>query len=91
MSPTEPVHSGPVVPDQSTEPSPVSRIQQLAQLWQIDHMSKFIDQVEDLDGIPLIDGDDESPWQRVTDQLFPDTGIPKGVNGNHVSLKSNNS
>ena len=55
VSPTDPVHSGTVVPDQSTAPSTVSRVQQLAQLWQIDHVSKFIDQVEDTDGIPLVD------------------------------------
>jgi hypothetical protein len=67
VSSTDPVHSGTVVPDQSTAPSTVSRVQQLAQLWQIDHVSKFIDQVEDTDGIPLVDDDDESPLQRAAD------------------------
>ena len=82
MSLTKPVHSGAVVPDQSTAPFPVSRVQQLAQLWQIDHMIKFIDQDEDTDGIPLVDDDDESPWQRAADQLPPNTGIPEGLHGN---------
>ena len=81
MPSTDPVHSGAVVPDQSTEPSTVSRVQQLTQLWQIDHMSKFIDQVEDSDGIPLIDDDDESPWQRAADQFPTNTGIPEALHG----------
>ena len=79
---TDPVHSGAVVPDQSTAPFPVSRVQQLAQLWQIDHVSKFIDQIEDTDGIPLVDDDDESPWQRAADQFPPNTGIPEAFHGN---------
>ena len=45
-------------------------------------MSKFIDQVEDTDGIPLVDDDDESPWQRAADQLTPNTGIPEALHGN---------
>ena len=44
-------------------------------------MSKFIDQVEDSDGIPLINDDDESPWQRAADQLPPESGIPEGLHG----------
>jgi len=87
VSTTTPVHSGPAVPDQTADPSTVSRIQQLAQLWQIDHMSKFIDQVEDSDGIPLIDDDDESPWQRAADQLPSESGIPEGLHGS-PELKS---
>jgi hypothetical protein len=70
-SSNSPVHSGPAAPDQTAAPSKESRVQQLAQLWQVDHMSKFIDQVEDSDGIPLINDDDESPINYLQNQAFP--------------------
>ena len=75
------MHEGPAAPDQTAALSKESRVRQLAQSWQVDHMSKFINQVEDSDGIPLINDDDESPWQRAANQLPPESGIREGRHG----------
>ena len=66
-------------PDHLQETSPVSRIQTLSQVWQVEHMSRFIDKVDDTDGIPFVD--EETPWQRVSDGEEPTSGIPRDLNG----------
>ena len=73
------VHSVSEGPDQPLETSPVSRIQSLAQVWQVEHMSRFIEKVDDTDGIPFVD--EETPWQRVADGEEPISGIPRDLNG----------
>ena len=41
----------------------------LANLWEVRHKDEFVDKIIDTDGIPFIDDDMESPWQRAIEPL----------------------
>ena len=64
-----------VVPGQDAVLNPSGRNSMLGGTQKVEHMSKFIDQIEEANGIPF--KDENPPWERVVDGDEQFTGIPE--------------
>jgi hypothetical protein len=62
------------------------RIQTLASIRRREHMSQFIDKIEDAAGIPF--KDEESPWQRAADDTEPESELPTKVYGKSAEIQN---
>ena len=65
---------------------PRERIQTLASIRRREHMSQFIDKVEDAAGIPF--KDEESPWQHTADETKPLSELPTKVYGTPAEIQN---
>ena len=73
------VRPEPVVPGQNPMLIPSGRVSMLEETQKVEHISKFIDRIEEAEGIPF--KDESPPWERIVDGDEQFTGIPEKIYG----------